>query len=163
MRPWAPWVHIVTNVSHLLLVVNGSVNSLIYCSLSSRFRAQVVRLAKRARSRVQLRCGDENDFGGRQRGAARGGGGGGGGGVRRCSNAGSIVVSRREDDDASVGGDAAFCLLRRPSVGSAKGLTTVGTSGSAVASPVLLEASPTTSQRKASLEMRNGLTQTTQV
>ena len=47
MRPWAVWVHIVTNVSHLLLVINGSVNSLIYCSLSSKFRAQVVRLWRR--------------------------------------------------------------------------------------------------------------------
>jgi len=40
-RPWALWVHLVTAFSHLLLVINGSVNSLIYCVLSSRFRAQV--------------------------------------------------------------------------------------------------------------------------
>nr|XP_040563744.1 G-protein coupled receptor daf-37-like [Lepeophtheirus salmonis] len=37
------WVYILTYISHLLLVVNSSVNSIIYCGLSSRFRKQLLR------------------------------------------------------------------------------------------------------------------------
>ena len=38
---FAPWVHILTMISHLLLALNCSVNSLIYCGMSSRFRSQL--------------------------------------------------------------------------------------------------------------------------
>eukprot|EP00095_Tigriopus_kingsejongensis_P000415 maker-scaffold19_size710362-snap-gene-6.13 protein:Tk00415 transcript:maker-scaffold19_size710362-snap-gene-6.13-mRNA-1 annotation:"AGAP001862-PA" len=41
-RSFSLWVHVFTYVSHLLLVLNSSVNSLIYCILSSRFRLQVM-------------------------------------------------------------------------------------------------------------------------
>lgn len=41
-RSFSLWVHVFAYVSHLLLVLNSSVNSLIYCILSSRFRLQVV-------------------------------------------------------------------------------------------------------------------------
>lgn len=39
-RSFALWVHIFTYFSHLMLVLNSCVNSLIYCGLSSRFRNQ---------------------------------------------------------------------------------------------------------------------------
>jgi len=35
------WAHILTNCSHVLLVLNSSINILIYCSLSSKFREEV--------------------------------------------------------------------------------------------------------------------------
>ena len=54
-EPFAVWVHIVTNISHLLLVINGSVNSLIYCCFSSRFRMQVVKYFDQFALRVGLK------------------------------------------------------------------------------------------------------------
>ncbi len=43
----ALWAHIFADFSHLLLVLNSCVNSLIYCGLSSRFRNQVLMHARR--------------------------------------------------------------------------------------------------------------------
>ena len=49
--PFPLWVLCFNYISHVLLVLNCSVNSLIYCGLSSRFRSQtmvyVVRLGKK--------------------------------------------------------------------------------------------------------------------
>ncbi len=57
--PFQPWALIAANISHLLLVINSSINSLIYCCFSSRFRAQVVKYARNFAVKVGLRKKDE--------------------------------------------------------------------------------------------------------
>ena len=41
------WALIFSQISHMLLVTNSSVNSLIYCMLSSRFRKAAIEKAKK--------------------------------------------------------------------------------------------------------------------
>ena len=38
------WSILVLNISHFLLVVNSSVNMIVYCLLGSRFRAEVKKI-----------------------------------------------------------------------------------------------------------------------
>ncbi len=180
---WEPWVHVVTNVSHLLLVVNGSVNSFIYCSLSSRFRAQVVRLAQRAMRRGGG-GGGGGLFGGGG-GAGRGGcGGAGRGGGRRANNASAavVVINRDGDDDDNAaaaaacgedgaraddadGDDGASCLLRRASAASSvRDAGNPSPSGGATPSSAFsVDRAVAVAAMPPHPSIRNGLTQTTQV
>ncbi len=172
MRPWSPWVHIATNVSHLLLVINGSVNSLIYCSLSSRFRDQVVRLFHRMTRRdprltFNARGGggcnnarNNNNKNNKNKTSRRcnagsaavttvGGGNGNGGNVTvnilRASDASdaeeTVADLRRDSDD----NDEKGALLKKGSEIAESGDGSKNNSNAT------------------SIEMRNGLTQTTQV
>ena len=45
------WSHLLTNCSHILLILNSSINILIYCVLSSRFREEVRKCLKKMAAR----------------------------------------------------------------------------------------------------------------
>ena len=62
------WSLIMISVSHLLLVFNSATNMIVYCLLSSKFRAECVKTMLGFRKRAS------------ERRARRGGGGGGRGG-----------------------------------------------------------------------------------
>ena len=50
------WMHICWSVSDILVVLNSSVNMIIYCGVSEQFRQQLVLIFKRIA--VKLRCID---------------------------------------------------------------------------------------------------------
>lgn len=152
-RPFAVWVHIATNVSHLLLVINGSVNSLIYCCLSSRFRAQFVRHWNDFCVRIGLR--DENGSGnstciGRWRKK------------RKNKNKAKVVFKKsnerlnEDEEDFEIENREEISLQ---AVVNSNGLTTCG----AAAAEDVMQISPANGEIKCVTEAKNGLTLTTQV
>jgi hypothetical protein len=46
MQPFPEWANYFTCVSHLFLIINSSINIIIYCALSSKVREECARIAK---------------------------------------------------------------------------------------------------------------------
>ena len=60
-QPFPLWSLVVMCVSHLLLVVNSSINILVYCVLSTKFREEACKVWSRFRNKY-CNCKNANSF-----------------------------------------------------------------------------------------------------